>query len=287
VLGLACDAQRGQRQRRITVLGLSSRHRLTTPMQADGTPIDVPAEGLVMTRKLADLLNVGVDDQLDLTPVRGWRHTVHARVASIVEGYIGLGCYADIRYLSRVVGEALAVNSVQLAVDPRKTTALFRAIKKLPNAQDLTVRRDTVQNIESTFVQNMYITLTLMIVFAGVISLGTMLNSSLVEIGERARDIATFRVLGYRSNQVAGIFFRQNMVIFVAGLLLALPLGLGMTSGIARVYDTELFRMPVVMRLRTVFYSALTAVAFVLVAQWFVYRTIRRLDWLENVKVKE
>ena len=54
-----------------------------------------------------------------------------------------------------------------------------------------------------------------------------------------------------------------------------------------RAYDTELFRMPVVLRAPTVLLGAAISAAFVLIAQWFVYRHIRRLDWLEGVKVQE
>jgi putative ABC transport system permease protein len=208
-------------------------------------------------------------------------------VATIVEGFIGLECYADIRYLSNLVGEDLAVNSMQLSVNPPQFSAFYRRLKELPNAQGVSVRSDTKKNVEATFVGNMRLMLAMMVIFAGVIAFGSMLNSSLVEMGERARDIATFRVLGYRPNQVAGIFFRQNMIVFVVGLLLSLPAGYGLVMATAKAYDTELYRLPVVLRLDTIAIAALLAVVFVLLAQWFVYRAVRRLDWLESIKVKE
>ena len=149
------------------------------------------------------------------------------------------------------------------------------------------MRANTRNNIESTFVKTMVFSLGLMIVFAGVIALGSMLNSSLIEIADRTRDIATLRVLGYRPGRIAGIFFRQNLVVFAVGLAVALPLGYGMVVGVARAYDTELFRMPVVVKSPTVLATALISVVFVLIAQWFVYRQIRKLDWLEGVKISE
>lgn len=287
VLGLRCDLRHGRSARRMTITGLSPQHRLTTPMGADDKPIRIPSDGLVLSRKLAELLEARVGDPLELTPVRGRRDTKRVRVASVVESFLGMDCYADARYLSRVVGESLAVNSVQLAVNPAEVPELYGKIKNLPNAQGLSVRADAKHNIEKTVVETSILSIGLMVVFAGVIAFGSTLNNALIEIGDRVREISTLRVLGYGPGQIAGILFRQSMVTFTVGLLLAFPLGYGMIVAVAAAYDSELYRMPVVVRPMIVVYTVALALAFVLAAQWIVYRQIKKLDWLEGVKIKE
>ena len=86
---------------------------------------------------------------------------------------------------------------------------------------------------------------------------------------------------------MAGIFFRQNLIIYFAGLCVAFPLGYGLTVAAARAYDTELYRMPVVLFPATLLATGLTTFSFVMLAQWFVYRQIRRLHWAEGLTVKE
>ena len=46
------------------------------------------------------------------------------------------------------------------------------------------------------------------VLFAGVIFFSTLLNSSLVGLAERRREVATFRVLGYNEWQVGALFLR-------------------------------------------------------------------------------
>jgi putative ABC transport system permease protein len=287
ILGLVCDVRHGRYVRRLSITGLSADHRLTTPMQADLTPIEVPEDGLVLSEKLAEILSADVGARLELTPIRGRRRTVTVPVRSVVEGFIGLECYADIRYISRVVGEAYAANALQFAVNPEHQNDLYAAIKKLPNAQGLSVRADTRGNLESTFIKSMTFSLGMMILCAGVISFGSVLNASLIEIGDRLRDISTFRVLGYRPAQIAAILYRQNMLIFAAGTVIALPLTYVLVNLLATAYNTELFRMPVVFRPLTILLSLAMSFAFVLIAQIFVYRKIQTLNWLEGVQVKE
>jgi len=287
VFGLTCDVSRGRDSRRVTITGLSPQHRLTIPRQESLLPIEIPESGLVLSRKLATILHTRVGDRLELRPVRGPRDPVTAPVASIVDCYVGLSCYADLRYLSRIVGEARAINGVQVSLNPAHTDAFYRAVKRLPNAQGLSVRSNTKANIESTFVETMLISLGLMIGFAAIIGCGSMINTSLVEIGDRLRDVATFRVLGYGPNQIAAIFLRQNLIIFAAGLVLAMPMSYGLMVLTADMYDTELFRMPVLFRWQTVAISGAIASVFVGIAQCLVYRRIRTLDWLEGIQVKE
>jgi len=286
-LGLRCDLRHGRHARRLSITGFEPGHRLTTPVQSNLQPVEIPPDGLVMTNKLAEILGAKVGDRLSLTPVRGRRETVPVRLASTVDGFLGLECYADLRYLSRIVGEDQAVNSVQLAVNPVGRDDLFRSIKELPNAQGINVVENARKSIESTFVATMLAMIGMIVIFAGVIAFGSTLNNSLVEIGDRLRDVSTFRVLGYGPGQIAGIFFRQNLITFLLGLVLAFPIGYWMMVGLASAYDSELFRMPVIIHTGTVLWTAAIALGFVLIVQWFVYRRIKKLDWLEGIKVKE
>ena len=58
-----------------------------------------------MSRKLAQLLGVRAGDAVTILPTRGLREPLRVQVAELSDSYIGLAVYADIRYLSRLVGE--------------------------------------------------------------------------------------------------------------------------------------------------------------------------------------
>jgi putative ABC transport system permease protein len=126
-----------------------------------------------------------------------------------------------------------------------------------------------------------------MVIGAGFIAFGSTVTTALIEIGDRLREISTFRVLGYTPGQIAGILFRQTVVTFAVGVILALPLGYAMTRMIASAYNSELYRVPVLVRPGVVVLTIVLAIGFMLAAQGIVYLQIRKLDWLEGVKVKE
>ena len=287
ILAVNCDLNFGPNTRRMVITGLSKQDTLTTPRLASGERIHIPDTGLVLSRKLAELLDVHQGQKLRVTPVRGRRETHTVPVVSIADTFVGLSCYADIRYLSGLVGESLAVNGLQLAVDPAETDALYRQIKKLPNAQNLSQRADTKASIEKTVVDSSLVLIGLMVIFAGVIALGSTVTNTLIEIGDRAREIATLRVIGYHPGQIAGILLRQNLVTYVVGVLLAMPLGYTMTLAMVRAYDTELYRIPLVIRPRVILGTLALALLFMVISQFIVMRQVRKLDWLEGINVKE
>ena len=80
---------------------------------------------------------------------------------------------------------------------------------------------------------------------------------------------------------------RENIVTSLVGALIAAPLGYAMILGLAEAYDTELFRMPVLIRPTAVILTLLITTVFLLIVQWTVYRQVCGLNWLEGVKVKE
>jgi len=287
LFAMACDLRNGRFSRRLAVVGLPRRHRLTTPVQEDGRPVRIPRQGLVLSRKLAELLHVRPGQTLELTPVRGRQRTVRARVAAVVETYLGMDCYADRRYLCSLVGEYAALNSAQLLVDYSELPSFYKYVKKLPGVRGLSVRAEARRNIEQMLVETTVISIGLMVLFAGAIGFGSTVNWALIEISDRMREISTLRLLGYQPWEISAMLFHQTLVTFVFGTLLSFPLGLFSVHAIAQAYDSELYRMPVVVRLPVVGVTVVLAFVFVLLAQWVIHRQVQRLDWLEGVKVKE
>ena len=286
-LAVVCHLRHGPAWRRVAVTGLPPTHRLVTPIDPRGRPIDIPPVGLAMSSKLAELMNVTVGDALELTPVRGRRETHHVPVTRITEGFLGLECYADIGYLSRLTDGELTINSIQMKVDGTRASELNRRIKELPNVAAMSAAQDARASIEGTFVRSMAVTLGLTIIFAGILGFGSILNAMLIEIEDRRREVGTFAVMGYRPRQIAGIFFRESTMVFVSGLLLSVPLSWLLVRQIAGAYDTELYRMPVVFRAPTVLTGLTISLGFLLTAQAVVYQQIRKLDWLEAIKLRE
>jgi putative ABC transport system permease protein len=288
VLDVSCTFIHGHHRHRGGISGLAAGSRLTTPRDTHGRPIRVPETGLAMSRKLARLLEISPGDEVVVLPTKGLRRELTVPVAELSDSYIGMAVYADIGYLSRLVNEEFAMTGVQLGVSRNRSTiqALYTQLKQLPAVQAVNARADTISNLEF-IVETQRIFIAFLVIFAGVIFFSSLLNSSLISLAERQREVATLRVLGYTQWQVGGLFLRESLVVNSLGTLVGLPLGYTLAWVLSRLYDTETFRFPLVTP-ANVWYSAIAmAILFALVAHAVVQHSINHLDWLEASKTKE
>jgi putative ABC transport system permease protein len=288
-LSVACTFINGSHRKKGSVTGLLPNARLTIPRDRHARPIRVPDHGLTFSRTLADALHVKPGDLVGVEPIKGRRRLQYVPVAEISDSYLGASVYANIGYLSRLVDEELAVSGAQLAVDrnPAHRDALYRELKQLPALQSVTARADMIKSLEDTVLENQRIVIGLLVLFAGVMFFGSILNASLVSLAERQREIATLRVLGYTSWEIGSLLLRESMITTTLGTLLGMPLGYLLTVAIAETYASDLFRMPIVASGGLWMLTMACAVAFGLITHVFVQRAINKMDWLDALKTLE
>jgi len=285
---VVCDLVHGPREKRIGVTGLPEDSLLYTPLDGTGQPIAVPDTGLVLSRKLAEVLDAAPGDRISLRPLIGRRERVEADVVSIVDTYLGLSAYAGRAYLSRLIGETPVGNALLgKSFTQDVSIPLLHELKRRPTVLGTAQRRRSFIQLEETFGETMSTSLSVMILFAGLIAFGSVVNTALVSLSERNREVGTLRVLGYTPGQVAGIFSGESFLLNGIGLTIGLAVGVGLAHLVSSAYSTELYRFPAVIHPVRFLHTALIVTAFVAVAQGILYWLIQKLHWLEVLKVKE
>jgi len=284
---VACTFINGPYRRRLGIIGLQQDSRLTVPYDEQGHRIALPTSGIVVTRRLADVMHVKPGSRLWLIPVKGERRTVEVTVVQVADSYFGLSAYADIHFLSELVGESLAITGVQLQVDPRQQTALFHQLKNTPGVEGVQSRRHVIQQVQETLLQNQYVFIAVLVGFAGVIFFSSIVNASMVNLAERQREVATFCALGYTRWQIGSIFLRESLLTSLPGAVLGLPVGYGLTWLTAYSYNNDLVRIPVVTAPWIFLATIASAIVFALAAHSVVQWTIIRMDLMEALQVKE
>jgi putative ABC transport system permease protein len=289
VLEVACEFFSGPYSRKGGITGLIKNARLTVPRDLEGRAIRIPESGLAMTRKMAELLHLNVGDHVTIKPAKGLRTERSLPVVEITDSYIGLSVYAEIGYLSRLIDEELALTGVQLAADQRREVrkAFYSEVKRLPALQAFNERASNIRNLMDTMVKTQDIVIGLITLFAGIIFFASLLNVSLIGLAERRREVATLRVLGYSGWQIGGFFLRESMIINVLGTLLGFPMGYSLVWYLTYVYDTEMFRFPLIVPPTVWFKTFGLAIVFGMAAHALVQREINKMDWREALNVKE
>jgi putative ABC transport system permease protein len=288
-LSVACKFTHGSHEKKGSVTGLVPHARLTVPRDLASRPIRIPTHGLAMSRRMAETLHVARGDLVGVEPIKGDRRLQYVPVEAIADSYLGMYVYADIHYLSHLVGEELATSGVQLATDhnARHRDALLHELKQLPALQSVTARADMIATLEDTIIKNQTVIINLFVVFTGIVFFGSILNGSLVSLAERQRELATLRVLGYSPYEVGRLLLRESLITTILGALLGMPLGYALTMTIAASYASDLFRLPLVAPMGMWTKTLLLAIAFGLLTHIVVQKQVNTMDWLDALKTKE
>jgi len=276
-------------EKKTSIIGILPDARLTIPRDVDARAIPIPESGIVMSRTLADILHVRPGDTIEFTPSIGRRRTVDIPIALTTESFLGTAVYADISYLNRLIGEEKTIGGIQLQTDrnPENEAKLFAQLKQMPSIQAVGVRADMIRNLEKSFLDLIWVFLGVLIVFSGMVFFGAILNVSLVSLSQRRRELATLSVLGYGPWQVGGMLLRESLPLSILGTLIGMPLGYLFSWGVSVMYNTEMFRFPVVSSPSVWIATFVVGTLFALFAHAIIQRIIIKTDWLEALQTHE
>jgi putative ABC transport system permease protein len=277
----------GHRDYQTMVEGLARDARLRILLDAQLQRVPLPPSGVILTDVLAERLGVRPGDSIELEILEGKERTRRVFVAGTIDEMMGMSAYMDLAALDRLMNEGPLVSGARLLLDPRQRDVAYHHIKRLPKIAGASLRKAAYDLFNATTGQIQTVTAMILGAFASVVTIGVVYNSARVILAERARELASLRVLGFTRREVSGVLLGE---LFVQ-LLFAVPMGCGLGylfafSAIQNI-DAELYRFPLVIYPKTY----LVAVSVVLVAGvmtgLFVRRKIDHLDLVAVLKTRE
>ncbi len=277
----------GARSHREAVQGVPADARLAPVYDASGSEVPVPPEGLLLSTKLAEKLGVGRGDRVTVEVLEGRRPVRQVPVAALFETYIGMPAYMNLEALNRMLQEAPSISAVHLAVDRRQEAALFAELKQMPAVAAVTLRRAAIQEFRDTMAETMFIFLGFFGAFACMLGFGVTYNSARIAVSERGRELATLRVLGMSRFEISYILLGEVALLVVLALPLGCLYGWALAMLMADAFETDLYRVPMVLRPSTFGVAALFVLAATALSALLVRRRLDHLDLVAVLKTRE
>ncbi len=277
----------GNRSRRVELLGLPVHSRLHPLWGTGPRPLELPAEGLLLSERLATGLGVRVGDRLRMQVLEGaWREE-SVEVAGVVDEYVGLSAYMDVRTLNRLMAEGPTLSAAWLKVDPRQEAALYARLKATPAVGAVTLKHAILRVFDETFGQVLLVFSGFLTAFGAVIAFGVVYNGARILLAEKERELASLRVLGFTRREISGRLLGELGLQVVVGIPVGLVLGYGLAAFSITVMGPETLRIPLVITPRTyAFVAAAVAISGALSAL-LVRRKLDRLDLVAVLKMRE
>lgn len=277
----------GHRSRRVALLGLIESGELRQLLARDLTPVPLPPEGLLLTAKLAEILAVSPGDTLTVEVLEGSRATRRVVVGGTVDELLGLSAYMSRAALARLLREAGTVSGAFLRTDAAAAEALSGRLKRLPGVSGASSRDATLASFQATLARSIGMVTTVLIGFAGSLAVAMIYNIARIALSERARDLASLRVLGFTRGEVSFMLLGEQATLTGAGIALGLLLGYGLCAILSGLYQWELFRIPLVLSGSTYAFAVVVVLGAAVASAFLVRHRLFRLDLVAVLKSRE
>jgi len=163
-------------------------------------------------------------------------------------------------------------------VTTANTVALTRVLKGYPDAK-LQTEQQFISNQEqglNVFLNLLYILLGLSI----IVSLFGIVNTLVLTVFERTREIGMLRAVGMTRRQARRMIRHESVVTALIGAALGIPLGMGL----AELFDRAIHDVPFVVPWRTIVVFVIAAIVVGLLAAIFPARRASRLNVLNALQ---
>lgn len=285
----AVRLRHGHRSYRTVLLGLpqTGSMALRRVLDVDLRPLEVPAQGVVLTDHLARLLEIRPGQRLEVEFLEGHRRTVEVELTGEVAEYLGVGAYASLATVNRLLQEGDTLSGAWLALDEPARDGIVRTLRGAPRVAFVGDRKATLDGFRSTMARGILTFTLVATLLAGCICVGVVYNAARLTLAERGRELASLRVLGYTRGEVRSLLGGELFALAFLALLPAALAGAGMAALLVLAFQTDLYRIPLVLPPAGFAFAALAVLAATALSSLLVRPRLDRIDLVAALKSGE
>jgi putative ABC transport system permease protein len=112
------------------------------------------------------------------------------------------------------------------------------------------VKESLRANFRETTAASINVIQTIYLVFAVIVAFGVVYNNARISLAERARELATLRVIGFSRREVGAVLVTELVILALIAVPIGLLIGTGFATAILREVNTETVRLPLVLAAR-------------------------------------
>ena len=236
--------------------------------------------GIIVTEKLANLLNLEEGDTLKFTGT----DTYTEKISNITENYLFHYIYLPKKEYKRTTYNTVLLKTKNMTEKQEKKFA--NELKEISGVSNITFTSATRHVFDDAMDSFAYVSLIL-IISAGALAFVVLYNLSSVNISERRRELATIKVLGFYDKEVYQYINRENTILTVIGILLGLGVGNILTMYIIKTCELDMLMFDPTIVPISYLYAILITAGFAILVNIILYFSLKKIDMIESLKSVE
>lgn len=246
--------------------------------------IKLTDEGVVLTEKLANILNVEVGEKIKIVDEN---ISATVQVIGITENYLYNYIYFTPKVYERIYGTEVKYN--EIFINTEEISSEKEEIELSNKLKEINEIAGTVwnKNIEKEFKTSLASLMSIVILFIGCASLLSfivLINLNNINIEERKRELSTIKLLGFYEKELESYVFRENIILTILGTLLGLIIGMGILGIIIQAAEVETIFLVKDINYINLGFSVIVTMGITLITNFMMKRKIKNIDMIDSLK---
>ena len=247
-----------------------------------GNIIDLSNEGVLISDKLASLLEIEKGENITLTDSDN--NEFEYKVLGIVENYIGHYVYIN-KDLYESKENDFNINTlfIKYKEGNNDNEAFEEMLLDDNSVTSITVVENSLEHVRD-LLKSLDLVVMILIVSSALLAFVVLYNLANVNISERVREIATLKVLGFYDKEVDNYINRESIILTCIGIVIGLIAGVFLTGFVISTCETENMRFARNILLHSYIYSILITSVFSIIVNFATHFVLKKINMVESLK---
>ncbi len=249
--------------------------------------LSLSGEGVVITEKLAKLLDVQEGDRILLKEDE--TRQVETVVSGIAENYFLHYVYVSPEVYETLYGEAPVWNAVytdMVPLEEQQEEALRMEYLEGDTVSEVTFVSGMAQRV-ADMLGSMDTIIYVLVIAAGLLAFVVLYNLNNINVSERRRELATLKVLGFFDGEVSAYVNRENVILTFLGAFAGVFLGRLLHRFIIVTAEIDILMFGRDIALKSYVYSVFLTFLFSAVVNGVMFFRLKKIDMVESMKSVE
>ncbi|NWH03554.1 ABC transporter permease [Desulfobacter latus] len=277
----------GRNSHRGVINGLVPLPRLNRAVDSRMATIHLGKGGIILAQALADILAARPGDILTVEVREGRRPVLFIPVAGVADTLLGAPAFMQISALNRALGEQNRISAACMRIDSIQSARIYRTLKQMPSVAGVSLKSDARAALQKQMDTGAGAMRYIMAAIAAVITFGIVYNAARIAYAERARDLASLRVIGFTKGEASFVLLGELAAVTLGALPMGAVLGYFLSFGIAKGFSTDLYQIPASFSPESYGTAAIAVMGAAIVSGFLVKRDMDKADLVSVLKTRE
>lgn len=255
--------------------------------------LKVPCSGIAINEKLANLLGVGIGDEMTVSVADDMGNATNQRqsfrVEAIFENYVSnYILMSDSTYKELYPNAAIIYSTdlVKLEGDHDERFNFEELIRTSGAVKTITDNDDVISTYKRAL-SSVNMIVVVLVVCAGLLAFVVLCNLININITERKREIATLMVLGFNRREVESYVYREILILSIIGVLAGLAFGFFLEGFVVTSAEVDYVMFGREIHVSSYLYASVITLLFAFLVMLAMRKKFDNVDMVESLKSNE